>query len=249
LLNFSTTNVIGTHALLECARQAQIKRFIYVSTDEVYGTTGPLADLNQPLNPNNPYACSKLAAEYIAVSYQKSFDMPILIIRSNNVYGPHQFVEKVIPKFIIRLLGGKTCCVHGDGSSERGFLYISDMVEAYDILLHYGKTKMVYNVGASEDVSVRDLATTLVRQIKHVDNDKINEFIEHVEPRVIDDKRYRIDSSHIKNLGWNQKVSFEDGIKMTIDWYKTNPNYWNEYEYALEPHITEKGLAARCLFD
>lgn len=120
-LKFTDVNIKGTHVLLENAFQFNVKRFIHVSTDEVYGSTDEIARADQEINPTNPYACSKMAAECIIMAYQKCFKMPILITRSNNVYGPHQYLEKVIPKFINRLRLGKKCCIHGDGTHERDF--------------------------------------------------------------------------------------------------------------------------------
>jgi dTDP-glucose 4,6-dehydratase/dTDP-4-dehydrorhamnose 3,5-epimerase len=237
-LRFSETNIIGTHVLLECARLAKCTRFIHVSTDEVYGTTDTVANINQVLDPTNPYACSKLAAEYVVMAYQKNYDMPILITRGNNVYGPFQFVEKVIPKFIMRLLMGQKCCIYeGSGSSERDFLYISDVVDAFDVLLHYGQAKCVYNIGATKSIVVNDLAAILVRQIKNVDNDEVCNYIEKCKGRIKDDKRYKIDSTSLKALGWTQKVDFETGIRITVDWYRTNQNYWDKFEYALEAQL------------
>ncbi len=148
----------GTHVLLESARQlGRVNRFVHVSTDEVYGTTGVEADINQALEPTNPYACSKLAAECIIKAYQKCFKMNILISRCNNVYGPHQFLEKVIPKFISRLLRNKKCCVHDDGSSERDFLYATDVANAFDLLLHKGLPGQFYNIGASKGITILEV--------------------------------------------------------------------------------------------
>jgi dTDP-glucose 4,6-dehydratase/dTDP-4-dehydrorhamnose 3,5-epimerase len=239
-LSFTEVNIKGTHVLLENARRCNVKRFIHVSTDEVYGTTDEEANIDQALQPTNPYACSKLGAECIIMAYQKCFKMPIVISRGNNVYGPHQFLEKVIPKFIMRLLKDQKCCIHGDGSSERDFLYISDVVNAFDVLLHNGIPHHFYNIGASKGVRIADLAKIIVRQIKNTEEGKEDEYIEYVEDRILDDKRYKIDSSKIKSLGWKQQVSFEEGIKKTIAWYMSHQNYWQNSDYALQPHPKEK---------
>lgn len=235
-LKFTEVNVVGTHVLLESARQCNIKRFIHVSTDEVYGTTDTVSDVNQALEPTNPYACSKLAAECTIKAYQKCFKMPIIISRGNNVYGPHQFLEKVIPKFISRLLKGKKCCIHDDGSSERDFLYVTDVAEAFDLLLHNGKVNEFYNIGSTKGVTVLELARKLVSFIKKVPPGKEDEFIEYVPGRILDDKRYKIDSSRIKQLGWSPKIDIDEGLKKTIEWYQSNPNHWDNSDYALEPH-------------
>jgi dTDP-glucose 4,6-dehydratase len=212
-----------------------IKRFIHVSTDEVYGTTGEEADINQALEPTNPYACSKLAAECIIKAYQKCFKMPILISRCNNVYGPHQFLEKVIPKFIMRLLKDKKCCVHDDGSSERDFLYASDVANAFDLLLHNGLNGQFYNIGAAKGITVLEVAKKLIQIIKPECSDPDN-YIEYVRGRVLDDKRYKIDSTAINALGWSQKVDFDEGLRKTVEWYRQRMDYWGDADYALEPH-------------
>ena len=240
-LKFTEANVMGTHVLLESARQmnGRVNRFIHVSTDEVYGTTDTVADINQALEPTNPYACSKLAAECIIKAYQKCFKMPILISRCNNVYGPHQFLEKVIPKFISRLLKGLKCCVHDDGSSERDFLYATDVANAFDILLHKGSPGQFYNIGASKGITILEVANKLISIIKNEKNDpnfNADDHIEYVKGRILDDKRYKIDGSRILALGWSQKIDFDEGLRKTVEWYSSHPNYWNDSDHALEPH-------------
>ena len=238
-LKFTHTNVIGTHVLLECARQCSLARFIHVSTDEVYGTTNTVADINHALEPTNPYACSKLAAECMIKAYQKCFRMPIIITRCNNVYGPHQFLEKVIPKFIVRLLHGQTCCIHDDGSSERDFLYVSDVAEAFDRLLHSGQPGRLYNIGASQGFTVRQVAEKLIRIVRQGEDLDVASYLEFVPGRILDDKRYKIDSGEMLALGWSPKVEFNDGLSRTVEWYRNNLNHWPDAEYALEPHPVE----------
>ena len=234
-LKFTEANVMGTHVLLECARQVgNINRFVHVSTDEVYGTTDTIANINQALEPTNPYACSKLAGECITKGYQKCFKMPILISRCNNVYGPHQFLEKVVPKFINRLLRDQPCCIHDDGSSERDFLYVSDVANAFDILLHKGTPGQFYNIGASKGVTVTELAHKLIGIMKP--KDKIEDHIDFVPGRVLDDKRYKIDSTQIISLGWSPQIGFDEGLRKTVEWYSRNVGYWSDSDYALEPH-------------
>ena len=141
-----------------------------------------------------------------------------------------------MPKFITRLSRGEKCSVHADGSSERDFLYVSDVAEAFDCLLHKGHTGHFYNIGANKGVTIIELAKTLVRFMKGVSADKEDDFIEFVPGRVLDDKRYKIDSSLIKALGWTQKVSFEEGLAKTIEWYTSHPGYWPNSDHALAPH-------------
>ncbi|RNA21944.1 dTDP-D-glucose 4-6-dehydratase isoform X1 [Brachionus plicatilis] len=178
-LKFSKTNVLGTHYLLECCRLHGIQKFVHVSTDEVYGTTDKVANINQPLEPTNPYACSKLAAENIIKAYQKCYKLPIVITRGNNAYGPHQYVEKVIPKFITRLLKNKKCCIYE-------------------------------NCDAKE------------------------KYIEVVRGRLLNDERYRIDSSKLIQLGWKPRVDFDDGLIRTIEWYRENQNYWKNGDQVID---------------
>lgn len=232
-LKFTQANVLGTHILLECSRLNNIRRFIHVSTDEVYGSTNEEPDLNQPLEPTNPYACSKLAAECIVMAYKKYYRMPIIISRGNNVYGPRQFLEKVIPNFIFRLLSNEKCLVHGSGESEREFLYISDVVNAFDHLLKYGKPDEIYNIGSNDGIKIIYLAKKLIRWIKNIREGEENEFIEHVSDRNINDIRYKIDSSKIRSLGWKPQVDFDKGLELTLKWYMTHIDYWQKNEYAL----------------
>ncbi|KJE96387.1 NAD dependent epimerase/dehydratase [Capsaspora owczarzaki ATCC 30864] len=243
-LKFTQTNVLGTHALIECARLAGVKRFIHVSTDEVYGATAvghAHAPEEQLPDPTNPYACSKAAAELVAKSYMMCFGMPIIITRSNNVYGPGQFPEKVVPKFILRLLRGEKCCLHGDGSALRTYLHVDDVCAAFDVVLHRGHGGEIYNFGSDDELSIRDLAKTLVRQIRP-DCD-CDEWIEQVDDRLVNDRRYSISSAKLAALGWVPRVGFLAGLQSTIDWYRqhileNHEPYWSDFELALQPHPT-----------
>ena len=231
-LIFTEVNVLGTHVLLECSRLVNLKRFIHVSTDEVYGTTEEKASDQQKIDPTNPYACSKLAAEFIIMAYQKCYKLPVIITRGNNVYGPNQFFEKVIPKFIVRLLKGRKCCVHHDGTAIRDFLYISDVVDAFEKMLHDAKINEFYNIGAEKGIRIIDLARLLIKLMKKEGKDE--DFIEFVTGRVIEDRRYTIDSKAINELRWKQKIDFEEGLKMTIEWYKKNLDFWPDQDDALD---------------
>ncbi|CAF1116607.1 unnamed protein product [Brachionus calyciflorus] len=234
-LIFTKTNVLGTHNLLECSRLNGIEKFVHVSTDEVYGTTDKIPNINQPLEPTNPYACSKLAAENIIKAYQKCYKIPIVITRGNNAYGPHQYVEKVIPKFINRLLENKKCCIHKNCyDSERDFMYVTDMAEAFDLVLHKGVPGEFYNIGASNSVNIVELAKKLIVLMGKAKEGEENEYIEVVKGRLLNDERYRIDSSKLIELGWEQKISFDDGLVRTIEWYKANQNYWDKWDIVID---------------
>jgi len=229
-LNFTQDNILGTHTLLESCRQyGKIKRFIHVSTDEVYGDQfdGKAVTESSMIMPTNCYAASKAAAEMIVRSYQLSFNMPIIITRGNNVYGPSQYPEKLIPKFIMSLLNNEKCTVHGDGSSRRNFLYIDDVVSAFETILFKGEIGKVYNIGTDNEYSVIEIADKLRTLI--ASDKSLADIIINVPDRNINDKRYLITSDPLRKLGWSEQVSFEEGLTKTIDWYKqfghTNWNY------------------------
>jgi dTDP-glucose 4,6-dehydratase/UDP-glucose 4,6-dehydratase len=225
-LEFTQTNVLGTHTLLECAKRYRIKRFVHVSTDEVYGEVlqGEATEASI-LAPTNPYACSKAAAEFVCQAYIRSFNIPIIITRGNNVFGPHQFPEKVIPKFIYRLSQGMKCCIHGPGTGSRNFLHTSDVVRAFDIILRKGKLHEVYNIGTTFDISILDMCAILIKIMKGPDTNPAD-WIEHVEDRAFNDSRYMIDSSKLNELGWHPNMNFEALLKETVDWYLGHRDWW-----------------------
>ncbi|KAJ3292321.1 hypothetical protein HDU79_001531 [Rhizoclosmatium sp. JEL0117] len=252
---FTRTNVFGTHVLLEAARLNKIKRFIHVSTDEVYGEVPagrPHCNEETILAPTNPYAATKAAAESLVMAYFKSFKLPVIITRSNNIYGSHQYPEKIIPKFISSLLAGKKCYIHGNGENSRHYLYASDVAAAMVLILQKGVPGEIYNIGSENEVSNLQLARYLLLQLQmegvsppepyaHMDPKLVpisalgdltkkglrlkgeESYILFVQDRPFNDKRYAIDSSKIHALGWQPKVSFEDG---TIAWYRQHWNTW-----------------------
>jgi dTDP-glucose 4,6-dehydratase len=237
-LEFTQTNVLGTHTLLECAKRHHIKRFVHVSTDEVYGEVldGQAAE-TAILAPTNPYACSKAAAEFVCQAYIRSFNMPIIITRGNNVFGPHQFPEKVIPKFILRLKAGMKCCVHGPGTGKRNFLHTSDVVTAFDLIMRKGKIHEIYNIGTTFEISILELCTLLVSIVRPPGTNPA-EWIEHVEDRAFNDSRYMINSSKLIELGWSPNPDFPTLLKETVNWYLTNDNWWpaEVVQAYLSPH-------------
>ncbi|KAJ3102125.1 hypothetical protein HDU97_000767 [Phlyctochytrium planicorne] len=259
---FTKNNVLGTHVLLEAARLHGVKKFIHVSTDEVYGETDyakPCCDEDANLSPSNPYSATKAAAECLAQAYLKSFKLPVIITRSNNIYGPHQYPEKVIPKFICSLLNGKKWLVsqnvldeynlrfsfiHGDGSNSRHYLYISDAVDAFITVLKSGIPGEAYNIGTDFEISNRHLARYLLMEFGlipeckrlSVDNGEAKDlryfeqlegrvvteatvdeerYLEYVEDRPFNDRRYAIGSSKMHALGWSPRVCFAEGIRET----------------------------------
>ena len=219
-LDFTRDNVLGTHNLLECSRiYGNIKRFIHVSTDEVYGEVGIDETCHEKslLNPTNPYAASKAGAEFIVKSYAHSFKIPIIITRGNNVYGPRQYPEKLIPKFIKQLMENKKCTIHGKGLSRRNFLHVFDVARAFETVLYKGELNEVYNIGTENEYSVIDILKILVKEIKNDDN--YMDYGEFVKDRDFNDFRYSVNSDRLINLGWNRNIDFTEGIKNTIKWY------------------------------
>ena len=196
-LQYTTDNVMGTHVLLQASKEyGKIKKFLHFSTDEVYGEV----DLEHPgchekslLNPTNPYAATKAAAEFLVRSYYHSFNLPVVIVRCNNVYGPNQYPEKLIPKFIKLLREGKLLTIHGNGSTRRNFIWAEDVSSATDLIFHNGVLNEVYNIGTKQEYSVMDVATLLIERMT---KDKtINNNVIFVEDRPFNDFRYSVDTT------------------------------------------------------
>jgi dTDP-glucose 4,6-dehydratase len=221
-LQYTYDNVQGTHTLLEEVRQYnKVDRFIHVSTDEVYGESMLSSDESHKteqsiLCPTNPYAASKAGAELIAQSYNHSFKMPIIISRGNNVYGPNQYPEKLIPRFIKLLKEDKKVTIQGDGTVVRAFLHAHDTAKAFEVILEKGVIGEIYNIGCDEgmEYTVLDVAKMLIRMIKNTDN--YDDWIEYVPDRPFNDKRYYISNQKLKDLGWDIKVKFKDGLERLI---------------------------------
>jgi dTDP-glucose 4,6-dehydratase len=221
-LRYTNDNILGTHTLLECCRKYnKITKFIHISTDEVYGES-LLSDDEEKKNeqsilcPTNPYAATKAGAELIANSYRYSFNMPIIITRGNNVYGPNQYPEKLIPRFIELLKNNKKVTIQGDGSNVRAFLHAIDVAKALELILEFGKIGEIYNIGSDEDkeYTVFEIAKILIELIK--DTKDYDSYIEYVKDRPFNDKRYYISNEKVKNLGWIITKDFIEGLKELI---------------------------------
>jgi UDP-glucose 4,6-dehydratase len=229
-LTFTRNNVEGTHALLEvCKTYGKLKKFIHVSTDEVYGNSshdqeGSNTEHGTILQPTNPYAATKAAAEMLVMAYGRSYGLPCVITRGNNVYGPNQYPEKVIPKFIGLAMCGEKLTVHGDGLGKRSYLHIDDAVSAFHVILKNGKIGEIYNIGTSEERTTLSVAKDICEMF-HLDP---KEHITHVQDRPFNDRRYFIDSTKLHELGWSPEKTWSRGLKETIDWYKAcDPTvYW-----------------------
>eukprot|EP00180_Rhodochaete_pulchella_P001084 Plantae.Rhodophyta-Rhodochaete_pulchella.ctg1900.p1 GENE.Plantae.Rhodophyta-Rhodochaete_pulchella.ctg1900~~Plantae.Rhodophyta-Rhodochaete_pulchella.ctg1900.p1 ORF type:complete len:348 (+),score=49.17 Plantae.Rhodophyta-Rhodochaete_pulchella.ctg1900:156-1199(+) len=218
-ITFTANNVVGTHILLESAREyGHIHRFIHVSTDEVYGGETSMTKEESMLSPTNPYACTKAAAEFICRAYSTSFGMPIIMTRGNNVYGPMQFPDKLIAKSCCLLAAGRKVYVHGDGSHARNYVYATDCARAFDIILHRAVVNGVYNIGSTLEKTNIETIHNLIR-VFGLSGDP-QQYIEYVKDRAFNDARYHIDSGKLRELGWSQDVSWEDGLRMTAEWYQ-----------------------------
>jgi UDP-glucose 4,6-dehydratase len=217
-LNFTKSNVLGTHVLLECAkeyiRQGNIlEKFLHMSTDEVYGPVmdGELARTeNSLLWPTNPYAATKAGAEMICKSYERSFSIPIVIMRCNNAISKYQNIEKLIPKVVSSILHDATMPVHGEGKSKRTFIHAYDIASAIDIILSKGVAGQTYNIGTDTEYSVMEVIHEIERLMGKCAK------IEYVPDRAFQDYRYYIDATALKGLGWQDSISFEDAITDVI---------------------------------
>eukprot|EP00056_Hartaetosiga_gracilis_P003458 m.63857 g.63857 ORF g.63857 m.63857 type:complete len:378 (+) comp11463_c0_seq5:30-1163(+) len=232
---FTQTNVIGTQVVMNtCLEfQKQVKRIIHVSTDEVYGSVSEMAvEGKTVLCPTNPYSASKAAAEMIVSAYIHSFHLPVIITRGNNVYGPWQYPEKLIPKLVMRAVKGNSLPVHGDGSQLRSYIYVSDVVRAYSLLLDKGEVGKTYNIGTPKEISVNQVAEDICACI----GVEAKDLIAYVKDRTCQDNQYSMSTTLLDALGWKATVSWEDGLEKTVEWYKSNMSYWKDVLAALQPH-------------
>jgi dTDP-glucose 4,6-dehydratase len=220
---FIRTNVQGTCALLEASRRAKLPRFLHISTDEVYGTLPPgeSADEQSPLLPNSPYAASKAASDLLVRSFWQTYRFPALLTRSSNNYGPYQFPEKFLPLMITHALEGKPLPVYGDGLNERDWIFVEDHCRALERVLHAGRPGEIYNIGFGPPLANLHVVRSLL-QILH----KSEGQIEFVEDRPGHDRRYALDSRKIRQeLAWEPTVSFEEGLRRTVEWYRSRPDW------------------------
>lgn len=221
---FIETNVGGTNTLLELAKKYPIKRFLQVSTDEVYGSLGPNGKFMEttPLHPNSPYAASKASADLLALSYRHTFGLPILITRCSNNYGPYQFPEKLIPLMIVNALHGKPLPVYGDGLNVRDWLHVRDHCTALDEVLQRGTVGEIYNIGGNNEKTNLDTVRLVLKYLG-----KPEALISFVKDRPGHDRRYAIDSQKIqRDLGWKPRYSFEEGLREAVAWYQGHRAWW-----------------------
>ncbi len=221
---FIETDVIGTFTLLEAAKNRRVERFIQISTDEVYGSieSGSFSE-ESLLAPNSPYSAGKAGADMIARSYYSTYGFPVIITRSSNNFGPYQYPEKLIPLFVTNAIDDKPLPLYGDGLNVRDWLYVLDNCRAIDLALHKGNVGEVYNIGADNELANIEI-TRLILDILA----KASNLIQPVKDRLGHDRRYSVDSTKIRKLGWQPEMQFVDALRQTIAWYVKNETWWRD---------------------
>ncbi|MCT9011313.1 dTDP-glucose 4,6-dehydratase [Streptomyces rhizosphaerihabitans] len=220
--NFVSTNVLGTQTLLDCAWRTGIRKFLHASTDEVYGSlpSGSAMEYDQ-LRPTVPYSASKAASDMIATAYFHSYGVPVCVTRSSNNYGPCQYPEKIIPRFVTRLLQGEQVTVHGHGEHVRNWLHVEDNCQGVETVLRKGIPGEVYNLGGGTDLTTNELTTLLVRE-----TGASTDAITYVPDRTANDIRYSINWKKAEALGFRPQRDFQEGLAETVEWYRQNPDWW-----------------------
>lgn len=226
---FTTSNVLGTQILLDIAKEKQVKKFIYISTDEVYGSLNyedPESKETDLLKPSSPYSASKAGGDLMCQAYARTHNVPIIIVRPSNNFGPRQFPEKIIPFFISKLLKGENVPLYGNGKNIRDWLYVKDTCKAVDLLRTKGEIGQIYNVGGENYLTNIALTKKLISSL-NLSEDRI----EYVKDRLGHDIRYAVNSDKIKALGFKTEHNFEEALQETITWYKNNLEYmqWNTW--------------------
>lgn len=244
-LAFTSVNTLGTHTMLECVKnhndeqslggQTGIERFIYICTDEVYGSNSHQCDESSYRRPTNPYAASKSAASDICHSYIKSYGLPIIETRGNNTIGPRQYPEKLIPKFVHLLMQGKKLTIHGKGKAKRSFIDVLDCAEAIVTVLERGKIHEIYNIEADVELSVMEMTRKLLQEFG-VEEKEWDKHITYVEDRTFNDSRYWISGEKLKGLGFKPRYELKDTLARIVAWYRKNANWWPNIAPALEAH-------------
>jgi dTDP-glucose 4,6-dehydratase len=244
---FVQTNVVGTQVLLDVAKAKKVDKFLYVSTDEVYGTLPedkPEIKFTEetPLQPNSPYSASKAGGDCLVRAYFHTFHLPVLTTRCSNNYGPYHFPEKLIPLFVTNLMEGKKVPLYGDGMNIRDWLYVEDHCDAIWTVLNNGRFGEAYNVGGNNEIANRVITETLIREM----GKRWDDCVTYVKDRPGHDRRYAIDATKIqRELGWFPKHKFEEAIKTTIQWYKDHQNWWRAIKSGEYLKYYETQYAAR----
>jgi UDP-glucose 4,6-dehydratase len=233
-LQFTVSNTLGTHTLLEAARLNKVPKFIHVSTDEVYGEIREgIHSETDFLNPTNPYSASKAAADMIVNSYVRSFKMPIVSVRANNIYGTRQYPEKIIPRFTLQGLTGRKFTLHGDGTHRRRYLAAQDFADALVLLIDKGKDGEIYNIGSEAEFTNLQISRMIAGHLGLTAND----VIEFIDDRPFNDARYAIDSAKIHALGWQPRRPLTEHLGEVVQWYK---DHLYRYAHLFEPVVEAK---------
>ena len=219
---FVHTNCDGTNVMCDVARQIGVDRFVHISTDEVYGSieVGSFTE-SDPLSPRSPYSASKAGSDLIALAYGATHGLSVVVTRSSNNFGPYQFPEKIIPLFVTNLLDGKKVPLYGDGLNVRDWCYVEDNCAGVDLVLRQGAAGEIYNIGADNEVTNRELADSILELLGHRE-----EMIDYVEDRLGHDRRYSVDISKVRELGWAPAHAFDDALATTVDWYRDHREWW-----------------------
>ncbi|MCX6844377.1 MAG: dTDP-glucose 4,6-dehydratase [candidate division WOR-3 bacterium] len=237
---FIITNVLGTQVLLDAAHKAGVKRFVHVSTDEVYGALGEEGKFTEatPLRPRSPYAASKAAGDLLAQAYWETYKLPVMVVRPSNNYGPYQFPEKFIPVMVTNLVEGRKVPVYGRGENVRDWLHVDDCCRAIGLVLDRGQPGEAYNIGGESErhnievarlvVELMGLGTGVLHPPSSVLSPPSSDsWIDYVPDRPGHDFRYALDNAKIeRELGWRPETSFEVGLSRTVDWYREHPDWW-----------------------
>ena len=219
---FIQTDVYGTYVLLEAARQAKHGRFLHVSTDEVYGDVHEGRSVEtDAVQPRSPYSASKAGGEMLVWAYQASYGLPAIITRGSNTYGPYQYPEKIIPLFITNAIDDHALPIYGDGRAVRDYLYVEDHCRGIDTALRRGRPGEVYNVGVGSEVNGITVADTILKSLAKPETLK-----QYVADRLGHDRRYALNTSKLRGLGWKPNVDFAEGMQRTVDWYNSNQEWW-----------------------
>ncbi|HEY3725271.1 MAG TPA: dTDP-glucose 4,6-dehydratase [Acidimicrobiia bacterium] len=219
---FVHTNCDGTNVMCDVARRVGVDRFLHISTDEVYGSIaeGSFRETD-PLEPRSPYSASKAGSDLIALSYHSTYGLPVIVTRSSNNFGPYQFPEKVIPLFVTNLLDGEKVPLYGDGLNVRDWCFVEDNCAGVDIVLRAGSVGEIYNIGAGNEVPNRFLTESILEILGHDES-----MIDYVEDRLGHDRRYSIDISKVRALGWSPRREFREALEATVAWYRDNRSWW-----------------------
>ena len=219
---FVRTNCLGTNVMCDVARNVGVDRFLHISTDEVYGSIedGSFVETDR-LGPRSPYSSSKAGSDLIALSYEETYGLPVIVTRSSNNFGPYQFPEKVIPLFVTNLLDGKKVPLYGDGLNIRDWIYVMDNCAGVDVVLRKGVVGEIYNIGGGNETTNRELTEKVLSLLGVGD-----EMVEYVQDRLGHDRRYSIDCSKANALGWVPSRSLDEALAETVEWYRANRAWW-----------------------